>query len=96
MAANRRHPSLFVTEDMGCQHLNTVKGTIVPENKYRKINSMSTYVLAQNGGSVRLEWGRRGANLAAQRGDVLVIVDVLSFSSAVVTAVQQARWSILA
>lgn len=35
----------------------------------------------------RLEWGRRGARDAAQRGDVLVVVDVLSFSSAVVTAV---------
>lgn len=38
---------------------------------------------------VTLEWGRRGASLAAERGDVLVVVDVLSFSSAVVTAIQQ-------
>lgn len=36
----------------------------------------------------RLEWGRRGARAAAERGDVLVVVDTLSFSSAVVTAVQ--------
>jgi len=36
----------------------------------------------------RLEWGRRGARVAAERGDLLVVVDVLSFSSAVVTAVQ--------
>jgi 2-phosphosulfolactate phosphatase len=36
---------------------------------------------------VRLGWGRRGAREAAERGDVLVIVDTLSFSSAVVTAV---------
>ena len=36
----------------------------------------------------RLEWGRRGAAAAAARGDILVVVDVLSFSSAVVTAVE--------
>jgi 2-phosphosulfolactate phosphatase len=36
----------------------------------------------------RLEWGRRGARVAAERGDVLVVVDVLSFSTAAVTAVQ--------
>lgn len=36
----------------------------------------------------RLEWGRRGTSTAAQRGDILVIVDTLSFSTAVVTAVQ--------
>ncbi|WP_421379432.1 2-phosphosulfolactate phosphatase [Bacillus salacetis] len=34
----------------------------------------------------RLEWGRRGAREAAERGDILIIVDVLSFSSAVVSA----------
>lgn len=36
----------------------------------------------------RLEWGRRGARVAAERGDVLVVVDTLSFSTAAVTAVQ--------
>lgn len=36
----------------------------------------------------RLEWGRRGARTAAARGDLLVVVDTLSFSTAVVTAVQ--------
>jgi 2-phosphosulfolactate phosphatase len=36
----------------------------------------------------RLEWGRRGARDAAARGDVLVVVDVLSFSSTTVTAIQ--------
>lgn len=34
----------------------------------------------------RMEWGRRGARVAAERGDILVVVDVLSFSTAVVTA----------
>jgi 2-phosphosulfolactate phosphatase len=41
----------------------------------------------QSGYRCRLEWGRDGARAAAQRGDVLVIVDTLSFSSAVATAV---------
>jgi 2-phosphosulfolactate phosphatase len=36
-----------------------------------------------------LAWGRRGALEAAQRGDILVVVDTLSFSTAVITAVQQ-------
>jgi len=35
----------------------------------------------------RLEWGRRGAAMAAKRGDILVVIDVLSFCSAVATAV---------
>jgi 2-phosphosulfolactate phosphatase len=34
----------------------------------------------------RVEWGRRGAREAADRGDITIIVDVLSFSSTVVTA----------
>jgi 2-phosphosulfolactate phosphatase len=37
---------------------------------------------------VKLTWGRRGAAEAAGRGEVLVIVDTLSFSTAVATAVQ--------
>jgi 2-phosphosulfolactate phosphatase len=36
----------------------------------------------------RLEWGGRGARAAAERGDILVVVDVLSFSTAVATAVE--------
>lgn len=36
----------------------------------------------------RVEWGQRGAREAAERGDITIIVDVLSFSSAVVTAVE--------
>ncbi|MGD8192391.1 2-phosphosulfolactate phosphatase [Brevibacillus ginsengisoli] len=34
----------------------------------------------------RIEWGKRGAREAAKRGDITIIVDVLSFSSTVVTA----------
>src|SRR4051812_25534388 len=41
----------------------------------------------QRGYRRRLEWGRRGARLAAERGDVLVVVDVLSFSTAAATAI---------
>lgn len=44
---------------------------------------------SQDGYRCRLEWGRRGARLAAERGDVLVVVDVLRFSTATVTAVQR-------
>lgn len=36
----------------------------------------------------RLDWGRYGTQQAAERGDILVIVDTLSFSTAVATAVQ--------
>lgn len=34
----------------------------------------------------KMEWGRRGAREAAERGDIVIIVDVLSFSSAIVAA----------
>jgi 2-phosphosulfolactate phosphatase len=33
-----------------------------------------------------VEWGKRGAREAAERADILIIVDVLSFSSTVITA----------
>ena len=36
---------------------------------------------------VRLGWGRRGAQDAAERGDILVVVDTLRFSTAAATAV---------
>lgn len=42
----------------------------------------------QNGYRCRLDWGWRGARDAAGRGDIVVIVDVLRFSSAVATAAQ--------
>ncbi|MEH7107483.1 2-phosphosulfolactate phosphatase, partial [Bacillus sp. JJ1764] len=34
----------------------------------------------------RVEWGMRGAREAAERGDIIIIVDVLSFSSTVISA----------
>lgn len=37
---------------------------------------------------VRVEWGRRGAREAAERGDIVIIVDVLSFSSTVISALE--------
>jgi len=37
----------------------------------------------------RVEWGKRGAREAAERGDIAIIVDVLSFSSTVVSALYQ-------
>lgn len=41
----------------------------------------------QSPSQCRVEWGQRGAREAAERGDITIIVDVLSFSSTVVTAV---------
>ncbi|MFD0770421.1 2-phosphosulfolactate phosphatase [Bacillus sp. CGMCC 1.60114] len=43
-------------------------------------------VFEQSSFQCRVEWGRRGAREAAKRGDITIIVDVLSFSSTVVTA----------
>lgn len=37
---------------------------------------------------IKVEWGERGVRAAAERGDIIVIVDVLSFSSAVTAAVE--------
>ena len=34
----------------------------------------------------RLDWGRHGTSQAAERGDILIIVDTLTFSTTVVTA----------
>ncbi len=43
---------------------------------------------SQDGYRCRLEWGRRGVRVAAQRNDVLVVVvGMLSFSTATITAV---------
>ena len=43
-------------------------------------------MLTTMGGHVCLSWGRRGARDATERGDLVVIVDVLRFSSAATTA----------
>ncbi len=45
-------------------------------------------LFSQDGFRCRLEWGRYGAQAAADRGDILVVVDTLRFSSTAVTAVQ--------
>jgi 2-phosphosulfolactate phosphatase len=42
----------------------------------------------QDGFRCKLEWGWRGARVAGERGDIVVIVDVLRFSSTVATAVE--------
>lgn len=44
-------------------------------------------MFSQDSYRCKLDWGRRGTREAAARGDLLVIVDTISFSSAVVTAV---------
>jgi len=43
----------------------------------------------QNPYECKMEWGRRGAREAADRGDIVIIVDVLSFSSTVVSALNK-------
>jgi len=48
---------------------------------------MGTDVFAQNGARCRLEWGRRGARVAGERGDIVIVVDTLSFSTAAATAI---------
>lgn len=50
---------------------------------------MSDSWFSQSGYRCRLDWGRRGARAAAARGDLLVVVDVLRFSSAVIAAVER-------
>ena len=37
----------------------------------------------------RLDWGRYGTRKAAERGDILVIVDTISFATAAITAIQR-------
>ncbi|MBC7808516.1 MAG: 2-phosphosulfolactate phosphatase [Akkermansiaceae bacterium] len=50
---------------------------------------------AQTPFRVRLDWGRRGAKSAAERGDILVVVDALCFSTAVALAVSRGATIIL-
>lgn len=44
-------------------------------------------VFGQAGFECRLEWGSRGVNDAAARGDIIVLVDVLSFTSTTTAAI---------
>ncbi len=44
-------------------------------------------IYGQAGFACRMDWGLRGAMDAAERGDVLIVVDVLSFSSTTTTAI---------
>jgi 2-phosphosulfolactate phosphatase len=48
---------------------------------------MTVDIFSQNPYRCRLDWGLRGTQEAAARGDIIVIVDTLSFSTAAVTAV---------
>ncbi|MED1205311.1 2-phosphosulfolactate phosphatase [Heyndrickxia acidicola] len=45
-------------------------------------------MFSQSPYACRVEWGKRGAREAAERGDIMIIVDVLSFSSTVVSALR--------
>jgi 2-phosphosulfolactate phosphatase len=47
---------------------------------------MDPEIFFQHDYRCRFDWGRHGTRHAAERGDILVIVDTLSFSSAVATA----------
>ncbi|MEX2247079.1 MAG: 2-phosphosulfolactate phosphatase [Dehalococcoidia bacterium] len=50
---------------------------------------MTSEMFDQSPYRCRLEWGRRGAREAAARGDAVVIVDVLRFSTTVATAIHR-------
>jgi 2-phosphosulfolactate phosphatase len=47
---------------------------------------------SQNGYRVKFDWGRHGVQAAAERGDVLVIVDTLCFSTTAVTAISRGAY----
>ena len=51
------------------------------------ISKKQSDAFSQTNFCCRLEWGRDGAKLAIERGDAVVIVDTLSFSTTVVTAI---------
>ncbi len=50
---------------------------------------MQDHTFNQHPYRCRFDWGRRGVRDAAERGDVIVIVDVLRFSSCVAIAVER-------
>lgn len=62
----------------------------MPRDGRRRLPLRGTHltIFTQDGYRCRLDWGHHGARQAAERGDITVIVDTLSFSSAVATAVQ--------
>ena len=53
------------------------------------IEAMQDPTFNQHPHRCRLEWGRRGVREAAARGDIIVIVDVLRFSSCAAAAVER-------
>jgi 2-phosphosulfolactate phosphatase len=50
---------------------------------------MDTEYLSQAPFQCKLDWGSRGAELAAARGEIVVLVDTLSFSTTVINAVDR-------
>lgn len=50
---------------------------------------MNPYPFSQHPYRCKLDWGQQGAIQAAERGDIIVVVDTLSFSTAVACAVHQ-------
>ena len=50
---------------------------------------MDTEYLSQAPFQCKLDWGSQGAQLAAGRGEIVVLVDTLSFSTAVINAVHR-------
>jgi 2-phosphosulfolactate phosphatase len=51
--------------------------------------SKPTHPFSQEPYRIRIHWGDIGASHAADRGDIIVIIDMLDFSTAVTTAVAQ-------
>ena len=81
-------PVLDVTLDTRMIHSSNIsrKSIITGEIKMNNRKKQSD-AFSQTNFCCRLEWGRDGAKLAAARGDIVVIVDTLSFSTTVVTAI---------
>ena len=73
----------FVTQILVLQAQRRVSHLLHAESEQR-----SPTMFSQHPYRCRLDWGRRGTREAAARGDILVIVDTLTFSTAVATAVQ--------
>lgn len=52
-------------------------------------SSVSTAYLSQDPHRCKFDWGARGARLAAERGDIVILVDTLCFSTTVSNAVSR-------